>query len=391
MKKTLALILAAIMPASLFAAEFGGTLCESVELYTNDFDPLAMEEKTKVTLFFRTPVGQSSYFVAEGKATPTYDVNDLSEFGDGEFKCPVDLTLFKYAYSMKTEGSSSVNVAAGRFGIVDTSGCILNQISDGLSASYSSQKVVAGAYAGYTGLLNGIDTVIVGGDLDDTDNDYYYCASPFLLGQASVYFPYLFLNQSVGLEGLCAIGMKGPNGDNADCKRFFGTLSLGGSLGARKFYSLSSTFGAEIIDGEFDKISNLSQLSFSYYIPEFYDSQVTLHGLYASGENGPFAAFKGITSIEATYSMYPSDYSGLLKTGLSGTFKPKTNMLASLGTDLVFSCPDDSFEYAGIQIYGEFLYQMYTDLQLGLVAHQYFGDDSDDNETALTLYATLAF
>ena len=89
--------------------------------------------------------------------------------------------------------------------------------------------------------------------------------------------------------------------------------------------------------------------------------------------------------------MYPSDYSGLLKTGLSGTFKPRKNMLASLGTDVVFSCPKDDFEYAGIQIYGEFLYQMYTDLQLGLVAHQYFGDDSEENETALTLYATLAF
>lgn len=391
MKKTLALLLAASMFASAFAAEFGGTLGESVEIYTNDFDPVAMEEKTKLTLFFRTPLGPSSYFVAEGKVAPTYDVNDISEFGDGDFLCPIDLTLFKYAYSMKTGASSSLNIVAGRFGIVDASGYILNLPADALSVSYNSQNIVAGGYVGYTGLQNGINTVLLNGDLDDVDNDYYFCSSPFLLGQASVTFPYLFLNQSLGVEGLCAIGTKGPNGDNTDYNRFYGTLSLAGVLGARKFYNLSTTFGAEVIDGDFDKVSNLTQLSFTCYIPEFYDCQLTFSGVYASGEQGPFAAFKGISSIESSFAMYAPDYSGLIKAGACATVKPMVNMLASLGADVIISCPDDSFEYAGVQVYGGLIYQIYTDLELGLSLHQYIGDDDKDNETSLTLGATLAF
>jgi len=391
MKKTAALILAASMFARVFAIEFGGTLGESAELYTNDFDPIAMEEKTKLTLFFRAPFGPSSYFATEGNAVPTYDVNDITEISDGEFECPVDLTLFKFSHTMKTGSLSSANFALGRFAVADTTGFILNQAIDGFSASYNSQKLVVGGYAGYTGLLNGINTTVLNGDIDERDSDYYYFASPFLVGQASVYFPYVFMNQSVGIEGMTAIGMKGPNGDNSDYNRFYGTVSLSGSLGQKKFYSLSSTFGAEITDGDFDKLSNLSQLSFTYYIPEFYNSQVTACALYASGRHGPFNAFTGISSAEASYSAYAPEYSGLVKAGLCGTIMPKKNLLASLGSDIIFSCPKDEFEYAGVQIYGGLVYQMYTDLQLGLSAHQYIGDNDKENETSLTLNFTLAF
>ncbi len=114
-------------------------------------------------------------------------------------------------------------------------------------------------------MLNGHNATIINGDIDKSNNDFYYMASPFIIGQASVYFPYLFFNQSLGVEGLTAIGTKGPNGDNADYNRFYGTLSLNGSVGKNKFYVLSTTFGAEVIDGDFDKLSNLSQLSFTYY------------------------------------------------------------------------------------------------------------------------------
>ena len=391
MKKSAAFILALSLFAKVFAVEYGGTLGESVELYTNDFDPIAMEEKTKLTLFFRAPFGPSTYFAAEGNATPTYDVNDITEISDGDFICPLDLTLFKFAHSIKQENSASLNFAAGRFAVADSTGFILNQAADGLSVAYNSQRVVVGGYAGYTGLLNGINTTLINGDIEERDSDYYYFASPFLLGQASVYFPYLFFNQSIGVEALTAIGMKGPNGDNKDYNRFYGTLSLSGSLGAKKFYSLSTTFGAEVIDGDFDKLSNLSQLSFTYYIPEFYNSQVTASALYASGDHGPFAPFVGVTSMEASYSAYAPEYSGLLKAGLCGTIKPMDNLLASLGTDIIFACPGEDFEYSGVQVYGGVFYQIYTDMQLGLMAHQYIGDDDDENETSLTLGFTLAF
>lgn len=391
MKKTAAFILALSLLAHSFAVEYGGTLGESVELYTNDFDPVAMEEKTKLTLFFRAPFGPSSYFAAEGNATPTYDVNDLTEISDGDFVCPLDLTLFKFAHAIKQENAASVNLAAGRFAVADSTGLILNQPADGLSAAYNSQSIVVSGYAGYTGLLNGHNATIINGDIDKSNNDFYYLASPFIIGQASVYFPYLFFNQSLGVEGLTAIGTKGPNGDNADYNRFYGTLSLNGSVGKNKFYVLSTTFGAEVIDGDFDKLSNLSQLSFTYYMPEFYDSQVTATALYASGKQGPFAAFTGLSSMEATYSAFAPEYSGLLKAGLCGTMKPMSNLLASLGTDIVFSCPKEDFEYAGVQFYGTVVYQLYTDMQLGLMAHQYVGDDKNENETSLTLCFTMAF
>ena len=42
MKKTAVFILALSLFAHSFAVEYGGTLGESVELYTNDFDPVAL-------------------------------------------------------------------------------------------------------------------------------------------------------------------------------------------------------------------------------------------------------------------------------------------------------------------------------------------------------------
>lgn len=391
MKKTAVFILALSLFAHSFAVEYGGTLGESVELYTNDFDPVAMDEKTKLTLFFRAPFGPSSYFAAEGNVTPTYKANDVTEINDGDFECPLDVTLFKFAHAIRQENAASLNFAAGRFAVADSTGFILNQPIDGVSAAYNSQRLVVSGYAGYTGLLNGLNFTILNGDVDKSNNDFYYMASPFIIGQASVYFPYLFFNQSLGIEGLTAIGTKGPNGDNADYNRFYGTVSLSGSVGPQKFYLLSTTFGAEVIDGDFDKLSNLSQLSFTYYIPQFYDSQVTGSVLYASGKQGSFAAFTGLSSMEATYSAFAPEYSGLLKAGLCGTIKPKDNLLASLGTDVVFACPKEDFEYAGIQVYGSVVYQLYTDMQLGLMAHQYVGDDKNENETSLTLSFTMAF
>ncbi len=113
--------------------------------------------------------------------------------------------------------------------------------------------------------------------------------------------------------------------------------------------------------------------------------------MYASGKQGPFAAFTGLSSMEATCSAFAPEYSGLLKAGLCGTMKPVSNLLASLGTDIVFSCPKEDFEYAGVQFYGTMVYQLYTDMQLGLMAHQYVGDDKNENETSLTLSFTMAF
>lgn len=394
MKKTTLLTILALsfLAVPLSAFEAGGTIGNSTELYTNDGDPVALEQKNKISAYFKVPFANTFYFITEGSITPTFNANDISELDDGDFTSPVDLTLAKVSDTIKFQGNSTLTLSAGRFSIADSTGLVLNQGSDGISAVWASPKLSATAYAGYTGLLNGHTTTVLNGNIEDSDNDYYYLASPFMLGQASVYLPYLFFNQSLGFEALAAIGLDGPNGDNSDYNRFYGTVSLDGALAKGLFYSLSSTFELESFDGyDFDDPANLTRLALTYHIPDFHSTQITASAVYASGENGPFTFFSGITSEEASYSPLAPEYSSLVKTGLSASIKPLDNMLASLGTDVIFSYLEDDLEYSGVQFYGGIVYQWFTDLQVGLQAHQYIGDDSDENETSVTLNLTLAF
>ena len=410
MKKILHLFTATCgLSLTAFAFDFGGTLSNDTQFYRGSADDInSLKQVDTLSVYFRTPFNEagSMYLAAEGNVAPTYTIEDLSESSDtDEFICPIDIALLKFSDIIKLDAKTSFQISAGRFTISDATGLIVNQIADGLSFAANTQRLNFNAYGGYTGLLNGHNTTMIAGDVEDSDNDYYYLASPFVLASASAYAPYLFLNQSIGLELYATIGLKGSNGDNKDLNRYYATLSLNGPLAQNLFYTLSSTLefmtSPEDSDLDLSKFANLSKLSVSYYIPEQYNLALSANVVYASAKQGPFEAFSGFTSIDICNSYAAPTYdgaSGSLKMGLSASVKPIEKLFAMLSADLVMiskdgdtADDDQKLEYNGFQILANAKYQLFTDLQIGLTMYNYFADEDDNKKFSATLNAVLSF
>ena len=158
---------------------------------------------------------------------------------------------------------------------------------------------------------------------------------------------------------------------------------MNGPIVKNLYYSVSTTFGLG------DGVTNLSRAAFTFY-PTVLDSSVALEILYASGNNGFLSPFRGFTSQSAYLASGSTEYSGIIKAGLSGSIRPVSKLFISLGTDVVMSVAD-SFGYSGFQWFTQLQYQPFTDLKVGLAANQFIGQDSSLNNMGISLNLTFAF
>lgn len=368
---------------SLGALDFGGTFFNTSRLYTNDWDPVALSQQDGLTAWLKAPLSKDGkiYLATEGTALFKFSVSNLSNFGAGKPSFYLDLGLLKIGYLLNV-GDSLLQLNAGRFFMDDMSGLVFSQTSDGASASFTTNRFVASAFAAYTGLTNA-HFVSMTDDVSVDSDSIYSCSSPYLVAGAGVSLPYLFANQTLGAEFFAAIGANGPSGSNSGNVRSYVTLALNGPVVKELFYEFSTTFGFK------DGVSNLSSFKLSYY-PPLMDSAVNFSLLYASGENGGIKPFRTVTKGSASYAYSDPDLSGVFKAGLSGSIKPLENLFVGLETGLVFDLAE-SFAYDGFEWALNAKYQLFTDLQLGISVLQYYDVDKYDNNSVLTLNAVIAF
>lgn len=374
------LFAAVVLPAS--AVDFGGALDNTTKFSGSGFGSLVLDQKDTISLWLRTPFNndESMYFAAEGLFQYEYIQSTTTT------NLVADCDLFKFSDNISMGAKKSLLLSVGRFFKSDSTGIVFSQTSDGLYAQFKMPKLNIGVYGGYTGLLNAKSVTILNAATSTYSYDttkIYALAAPYAVAGASFSAPYLFANQTIGVE---VYSFFGTSSVTSGYNRFYGTLSMNGPLSSNIFYTMTSTIGTA---DSFASVGNLSQFALSFY-PEFASSAITLSGMYASGNNGPLSPFIGFTSSSATLAMDSPEYCGLITTGLSYSMKPLNELLLSAGVDGVFACPD-SVSYSGIQFYGTVLYQACTDVQLSLSAQQYIDTNDATNKTSLTVKAVISF
>lgn len=390
MKKTLthtarASICAIIAAASISAVsafDFGGALTNNTKFSGNTFDDFKCDQVNDASLWIRAPFNNSGtcYFTAE--AIYEYE----NDFATETTTNSIDCDLFKFAFS-KQFGSNKFSLAAGRFSSFDKTGFIFSQAADGLLVKFDMPRFTIAAYGAYTGLLNA-QTVTILTPNDEAfsfDSDKLYdFTEKYAVGSLSITFPYILLNQTISAQFFGTFRM-----EDASYTRMYGTLGFNGSLIPSLFYNLTSTIGMTSYDGADYDISNLSVLSLTLYPTK--KVSIGLDGVYASGEQGPFKSFIGFTSQTATNALDEPQYTGLIRGGISATFKPVNQVFFSARGDIVFDA-HESVEYDGFQYQADAIWQIVSDVQIGATFYQYKdNDNSDRDKSCVQLRAVITF
>ena len=384
--KIAALGFAFILSSRAFAFDFGGSVNDLTKFNIQNFKNIGLKQQNTLSLWAKIPFTNSgaTYLATEGTFMYQYNSLDLTA-GPGNSNLVADLPLLKLNHFQKFSPSSSLQLSAGRFYVSDQSGYVFLQPSDGALVQFTSLRFNAGFYGGYTGLQNAFNVT----ELNGPGSAYNYKAgfgqlydfsSPYFVFAGNIGAPYLFLNQSVSLEGVFAMGTKGPNGDNTGYNRGYATLTINGPILGSLFYTLGTTFSTE----DFKNLGNLSVLSLAYYFGTF-ASSISWSAVYASPH------FRGITSNTATLAAGDPEYNSLLKTELTGSFKPLSTIFIGLSAGAVFDAPEGTFAYDGVQFALNSRFQAFTDLQVGLSAGQYLGKSEDKTKTTITASAVISF
>ena len=384
----------------LMAFDFGVILDGTDKAYTNDVSDISGSEGWENELIGTVTANAKGNLTASGTQRISAEGNFVYKYtndseGESENLKTADLTLLKYTGVFATGSAKSI-VSFGRFFVGDVTSVVLSQVNDGLMYQYLSDKINASVYGGWTGLTNAHNTTVLDGEESDffLDTDsVYYCNTSYALCSASVSFPYILFNQTITLEGIGLIGTNGINSDNGGDWRIYGTFALNGPLASCLFYKLYTCFSKE----KDSDLSNLSSLYFDYYT-SWKDLSFSLGGVYASGKTGSFSSFKGITSQTAFNSFGDVQYSGIIKSGLSASIKPFTNLFIKLGSDVVLKYDEKDIEsdenqelkYHGTQVYASMTYQVFTDVKAALSVSDYFAKDEGNNKLLGTVSLTFA-
>lgn len=374
------LLAVAVLPAS--AIEFGGTLDDNTKFAGATVNGLSLDQSNTLTTWVRAPFNNAGtmYLAVEGLFK--YEYFQTTE----SYQLTADLDLFKFGSTSKFKGNKTLSISAGRFSESDATNIILTQTCDGALVQFKMKRISLSAFGGYTGLLNAKQITILNSPSSSYSYDttsMYALAAPYAICAAGISAPYLFANQSIGMQ---LFSFFGTASTTSGYNRLYGTLTLNGPLASNIFYTMTETIGSSTTAS----VSNLSQLQISYY-PNFKSASINVTGIYASGNNGPFKTFTGFTSNAATFAMDSPEYTGLIKAGLSASLKPISQLYIAAGCDCIFACPEDSVSYDGFQFYGNTLYQLFTDVQLGLSGQQYFDVNNETNKTCFTAKAVISF
>lgn len=392
---------------SCFAFDFGALVKNDSALEDCGKNDFKLNQKNSASVWVRAPFEKSgeNHFAAE------FVYNFEADLQNENYKNALDFNLFELSFSREIS-SSTLGLQFGRFYFSDLTGKIFSQNADGLMFGLKNRWVKLSAYASYTGLLNALNTEMItsapstflysagnsGNETPGIENglysfnaDYdkiYDFAEKYLAADLALSFPNLFEGQTLSAEFLAAFRLEGD-----DFNRMYATFSMEGPVASSFFYDVSSTLGFVDYDGKV-KISNLSEIQLEYYLKNF---SFCADALYASGEQGGLSAFAGFTKNVSTCSAQKFLYSGILKTGLSCSYKPFETLLFSAGSDVVFNAAagdkKEDIEYFGFQYSLGAVFQVKSDFQLGFSASQFIDKDNSENikKTCFDLKAVLAF
>ena len=370
MKKFLISVCAAlfILSAPLSAFEWGGVVRDDTGISTPDFKDLTIKQSNGISLWFNAPLGEGSGFALSGEALYKYLFTIAGE--EKTFINIADVPLLKVAGTINTAGGR-LSLNAGRFSTADGTGAVLAQTCDGLAISYAMPTLKIGAYAGYTGFVNALNTAMA--VAPENDNKIYNMAYKVAPVGASFELPSLFANQSISLQGYALIDL-GSNKTN----KYFANFILTGPITNSIFYNLCTSVGSE----NFKTLMDYS--AFSLYVFPTSELSITAGVEYGSGEQGKLSPYSSL-------SVKSADVASKILPKLSVTYGTKSLCL-DVGGRYILACNEGKYDGAGAEANLGFVYNIFSDLQVGFNATAFFDTtEAKANNYSANLNIALAF
>ncbi len=326
LKKIIAACSALFLTVFVFAVDGGGSLSAGFEFDNTELSGLSVSNfklSTKATGWVKVPVNKSSGFSLEANwAFADYIYPDFSDYS--YVSNTIDIALAKYSTLFPlADGTLTLN--AGRFSFSDATGKIFSQVNDGVFALYRKGFLELSAYGGYSGLLNAKNVTIFADNAAYDNSDVYALAPGYITGLLNFSLPNFKAGQTFGVQ---VLGFGCVKDSESASNRFYGSVFANGPIIKRLFYTFSFAYGSYSSKTE-STGGILTDASLAYY-PDFLSSSVSFNICYSSDGFRPFT-FVG-ASIDSV-----SDYSDLMKIGISGTIKPVSQLLCSAGLDFFVS------------------------------------------------------
>lgn len=378
----ISILFAMLLLPSSFGYEWGLSLVNSTEFKGQEFDSLKLNQNDSLSLWTKIPFNKSNSSYLVGDVSYHFKYEDAGNNPVG-LQNIVNLNMFKFVSELSFNNVNKMFIMAGRFPIVDSSRKVFAQSSDGLYLKYAGVFTNISLYGGYTGLLNSKEvTVLTPAETKykEASNDFYTLAPKYVPVSVMFNFPSLFANQQLNIQGW---GFLDLNGD--DFNRYYANIELDGYLAKGLHYSLSSVFGTV----NFENLMNCSELTIKYFVSEPFALQCS--ALYASGKNGMFDAFTSVTSNSVILAYENTECSNLFKAELGAVVSVLQKCLISAKGAYVADFTEESMDYRGIQWESNIIWNIFDDVQLSASMGQFYGQDSKDNQTRMSVNLNLAF
>lgn len=378
MKKILTCFVAVFCLVSAgFAVSWSGVLDNNTELNENhDFSAGNLIQSNGIYLSINAPLSNDGSLKFSAEALYKYKLTSDFKAKTNVFMNILDVDLFKLSGKWNVS-DGVVALDAGRFFMSDMSGSVFAQSSDGLYFSYDSIKLKAGAYAGYTGLLNSLN-VSMNGVGEQTNREFYRLCPGYVPLAAEVSYKALFETNTIGLQGEYFL----PVDKEKNPDKFFGTLSLNGSIGTAGSYSLKGTVGSE----KFKNVMLDTALDLSFYLQE---KGIANFGCeYISGKQGPFEPFTTVTARK----VYNGDSVNGLIIPKAGAIFAQNSIFAGLTVKGILGLPESKMSFQGIDTEVNLVYNLFSDVQIGCDVDAFICTaQKESSKYTATIKASLAF
>lgn len=375
MKKLFILLaLSVSLVTSSFSFEWGGLVKNESKTYSHDFSTFSVDLTDSLFFWVSSPIADNKMkIVAEG----IYKNNFFYHDSASSVKNIVDIDILKISGKL-----GSVNYAAGRFAYYDVTGAVFAQNMDGLQIKVPLSSVNLGFTAGYTGLLNELNVSMqsaTGSIIPPTDS-VYSLAYPYVVLGTDLEVPVIIGNQSLQIEALAFIDI-----GSQKTNRYFFNATLAGPIASLASYKFATSFGSL----DFSTFTN-----FTSVLVEFYPGDSLILGLnaeYASGKQGVLTPFSGVTVRYIGTEANAFSTSTEISTKAQITYL-MDNSFVSADANFIFFCPDE-ITFAGIDLGLNYVYQIFTDLQLSAKLYAFIDpvESGKNNNFGAAINAALAF
>lgn len=372
MKKLIVSICAAfcLMAAPLTAVEWGGLLFNDSGITTPNFSEITFSQSNGVSLWVKSPLGNSGLYMSS-EVLYKYKL-EIAGNETSVFNQVIDLPLFK-VYGDLSAGAGVLSINAGRFFYVDSLSAVISQVVDGVSVAYGLPLFKISGFAGYTGLLNGLNVPMA--VPPQKENKIYNMAYPYLPVGLSIEFPTLAGNQSLEFNSYFLADLGSASEKN---NMLYASAVLSGPVSNTIYYNAGTVFGVV----NFKDMMNYSSVSMLIFPTE--EISVTAGITFGSAEQGPFVNYLSLSTVSLLSA-------GRITPKASFTYTTG-NMSAGLNGDVMLSYEDKKYSATNTDWNVEFIYNVFSDLQLGLTVNAVIDlTEAKANNFGAKLNISLAF